>query len=372
MSQSHFDPRDIAGLKFDGGRFDQKGFPLDAGNVLKKYRDLILKAAKLLWKTENPGRRLPNGFERDFQLGLVDSIDGSTIPVIEAPLAGSEGPNLLAERAAEMVNNAFWEVVSRIDMSSVKDAFLLDEEILAFNKALSDDEVVEFRRSTSREFRVDAVMRERIRGTLEMKVVRLPGTIIGKLHTIDTDGGFALKTPGGVTVRGTAQDSNRFDELKKLTTQTDDSGWIWVEGDIKLLRGASPRLSIEVARDFGSFGIVRSATVRRLSQLSIDRLLRFGNSIPIELLEMARDISELSIQAVSEAGSPGLYLGADADREIDGGVRLEWVTEMAHLSVDVNDDLIIGFSYVNLDNSEPKFGEDISGISTLKKYLGEI
>ena len=71
-------------LRFEGGRFEQRGLPISVLRELQVYCDLVVKAAKAVFLRDNPYyRRAPNGFEGRFCPRLVDISDGSVTPILE-------------------------------------------------------------------------------------------------------------------------------------------------------------------------------------------------------------------------------------------------------------------------------------------------
>lgn len=75
--------RGFAKLRFQGSRFDGPQFPVEALSELVAYQELVLEAAKELWRGENPDRvNVPRGLDASFTLMLTTVEDGSSMPVL--------------------------------------------------------------------------------------------------------------------------------------------------------------------------------------------------------------------------------------------------------------------------------------------------
>lgn len=63
--------RVFSAMRLRGGRYERRGFPLEALPELARYERLVLDVAKVLWKQSNPDRRVPRGFAEQLQLRLT-------------------------------------------------------------------------------------------------------------------------------------------------------------------------------------------------------------------------------------------------------------------------------------------------------------
>lgn len=371
MPQSDRDPRDVAGLKFDGGRFDEPGFSLAAANTLVKYHALVLEAAKILFRQDHPNKRLPNHFSRSIHLGLIESREGSTKPVIASHdrRAGAENP--LIRPAIKLIDDVFDDLINNRSGSNLDYARRIKREIFAFNKALDEPERVFFRDGTPRSFMVDEPCRKKISDILSEQVFNVPGTLIGQLFGIDIDGKFDMRTPNGATVEGHFDTDSQFADLHKLAKNAGKADWIWVTGKLSVPQSPDGKTRITETHDFGAFGSGAHTAVQQLSELSLERLRLFGTSIPIEVMELCSEVASLDHPLLSDV-QPAILLGADADEVEDGGLRVEWLIDDAHLSVDVSDNLSLGYGFFRLRDSTHRYADDIQSMERLRRLLYEV
>jgi hypothetical protein len=93
MTQPNDRPRQqIAVLRLDGKRFNARGIPAAALVEVVAFEELVREIAKALWRQRHPGRkRVPNGYDDDIELRLVEIREGSAVSVLErAPSASDD------------------------------------------------------------------------------------------------------------------------------------------------------------------------------------------------------------------------------------------------------------------------------------------
>jgi hypothetical protein len=74
---------------FQGNRFLEHSLPIEFAKDLAAYGDLVLEVAKYLYFKDHPDRkRVPKGFDDEFNLHLDRIEEGSTLPVLALVTAG--------------------------------------------------------------------------------------------------------------------------------------------------------------------------------------------------------------------------------------------------------------------------------------------
>ena len=74
---------------FEGDRFHEHTLPLEFAKDLAAYGELVLELAKRLYFKEHPTRkRVPSGFDQDFNLHLDRIEDGNTLPILALVWSG--------------------------------------------------------------------------------------------------------------------------------------------------------------------------------------------------------------------------------------------------------------------------------------------
>lgn len=94
----------LRGARFDGGRL-----PVDALVELGRYRALLLEAASRAWAQDHQDAPLPEDFDAEFDLAIVEVRDGSATSLLERP---ESAYGEYFDRGRDEIERLFQEVVA--------------------------------------------------------------------------------------------------------------------------------------------------------------------------------------------------------------------------------------------------------------------
>ena len=160
-------PLDPTPLRFEGGRFDEAGYPLDALGELVRYERLVVEVARGLWMDKHPTRkRAPRHFDNALRLRLSAVEDGSVIPVLKRARLRKCRPSSIRRIGSGSLKASF---AMRLPQSSTRNPFHRASRAQAFRVLFSSEAVCWTKRDASFDVtrrRTGSVMTRAPEGTL--------------------------------------------------------------------------------------------------------------------------------------------------------------------------------------------------------------
>lgn len=135
--------------RFIGKRFEQHGLPLELLKDFSVLDEMVKSVARMLYKKENAGKRLPRNFLEDYSLQITGLRNGSTIAIINLvptnpilfPSIGQEYAEKARDCIVQSIENA------SIDMAKRGQQSLTQTQFAFFNRLwcdLREDESILF------------------------------------------------------------------------------------------------------------------------------------------------------------------------------------------------------------------------------------
>lgn len=318
-------------VKFDGGRYTKKGFPLETAGELANYQRLFFEVAREVWLADNPDReRVPKGFEDALELRLTHVEDGSVVPYTV-----TTGPDIseFVARARERIRALFEFVVDKKHLpddlrESIRDA------VKRIGVSLRDDEVLYLKSATGTEVRYTKAVRTQMIANEEAGEVERNGVLPGKVVEIDPDAqSFKIELHDGRRVPAHFGDPELWQTIVKFVKPS-------AEGDIvrfhaKYIESTSEEvLRVEDVTDVETFLDASAPWTARFVDLLRLRTGWFGghgDPIALPAIEYASEVLRLALERA--APTPTIYPTPT------GGVQLELLTGTRHLELSITPDL---------------------------------
>ncbi|MAM53960.1 MAG: hypothetical protein CMH35_03780 [Microbacterium sp.] len=332
-------------VKFDGGRYTKKGFPLETAGELANYQRLFFEVAREVWLADNPKReRVPSGFEDALELRLTHIETGSVVPYTV-----TSGPDLseFVDQARDRIRAVFEFVVDKKHLpdglrESIRDA------VKRIGASLRDDEVLYLQSATGAEVRYTKAVRTQMIANEEAGEVEREGVLPGKVVEIEPDSQtFKIELHDGRRIPARFGDPELWQTIVKFVKPS-------AEGDIvrfhaKYIESTSEEVlrvedvtDVETFLDAGAPWTTRFVDLLRLRTGWYDGR---GDPIALAAIEYASEVLRLTIERT--AASPTVYPTPA------GGVQLELLTGARHVELSISPDLDVeGYA---LDS---KTGED--------------
>ena len=324
-------------LRFEGGRFEQRGLPISVLQELQVYCELVVKAAKAVYFRDNPySRRVPNGFKGRFCPRLIDISDGSVTPILEREYTDGE----VLDDEFDIAAHHLGDVVAAVHQDTVlSESLELPQfdisEITKLGKTLEVSEKIILRSSSGKEAIFDTEVRrslEHYRDQINATRARIVGRVIG----VDAAGGrFTIwSDESRRNCRGPFHSPSDLPLLKRVMTDDPYLGpSVELEGIVLFDASQHPSGWKELysirERLFDSGSPFEKLHVQLANLGSLrDRWLDDDSRAPTsDAIVMAVDISYIlesrSIPAPTAFPTP------------DGGVSLEWITKDVQIGVTI-------------------------------------
>lgn len=354
--------RVFSAMRLRGGRFERRGFPLEALPELARYERLVLDVAKVLWKQSNPDRRrVPRGFAEQLQLRLTEVESGSVIPVLErgAPPGQIPGPLMddvsgIFEQARDLIEDTFAAITAGLEMPAS-----LPLEALAgfvrFGSTLRNDERIEFRAGTDHPILYSQQVRRRLLARSAVERFQIEGLMGGRVTSVDADARtFVVTTFDGRKVPGTYVDETVHDDLLAVLNSQAKAPVVRLEG-ILTVNAADEVHGIDDVRSVELFELPERAWGKRLLELAHlgpGWLDGGGEPVAFSALDAAREVLQLLDDA---AVDPPAITPTE-----DGGVHLEWSDPSRVVSAEFSADLDILLHRYDASGSEMLDSDDVT------------
>ncbi len=318
-------------LVLSGARFDEGGVPVETLEEFRRYRALVVDVARTLFFEENPERkRVPRGFEDQFELTLTAVREGSAIGQLSRLTSEPELPGMtvdLFERAREQIN-ACIEAVSKGEGIPADFPHEALRHFKSFGKTLRDGESMEFRRASEEEG-------PRLSKPVRQQIVRSLGdeyeeetVLSGRLVDVDTKNGtFRVEDSvyGGVTCRLPRDDEQRVLQVHKsyraVGLRVSGAGLFSSDGTLKIIQEIDQIDDVDLGPDFQG----RIDELRKLEDGWLD-----GNGFAPSA-ELFQRIDALLTEVIYEHNTYVPYLYPTPE----GGIQAEWQFREGQVSVEI-------------------------------------
>ena len=315
-------------LRLTGGRYEDRGLPLEGLPELVQYERLVVDVAKVLWLNAHPDRkRVPKGFSKVVGLRLTTVEDGSAIPVLVRPEAPGALPDLdprsALDDAQDLVDRAFQEIVSHNRLPSDFPTEL-SSHFLRIGRTLQGNEAIEFGEPrSSASARYTQSVRKRFLTASQTQDFPVDGLLVGRITALDTDElTLTISDLSGRKIPASYTDDAMTPDLLEVFNRRDMAPVVRLD----CTQLVAPDESVKGVEDIREIEIFLSsedvpgrARLLELMQLEVGWLEGEGEPPDLLALEKARDI----LQHASERGLslPGVF------PRVDGTLLLQWITD---------------------------------------------
>lgn len=352
-------------LKFVGGRFDGQGFPLDGIQELAKYQRLVLEVAKQVWVEQNPGKKIPDNLIDQVRLRLIDIQPGSQktyfLPPVEQAFPGIL---TLRELTEDRIHTTFNEII-KANYGSLAEA---DPGVVTayrvIGSSLTGDEMLAIRPERADEVRYGRTEHDLLLAGLRGLRFERTGTLVGVLDDLGSANKFTLIDAEGRSIPGKFSDPDVWVAFHTLHNQKAQADLIWLDCDYVISEKDSTVLRISEVREANLFGkssnpmAVRLAGFAALPEGHADGE---GERTEVFAIQAALEV----LDGIVEYGwaEPALF------PSLEGGVRMEWLTEHSHTVLTVDNDAHFDAFHLNVDTGEEAFDEP-AGVNAALEFVG--
>lgn len=218
-------------LRFEGGRFSEAGYPLDALVELVRYERLVVEVARGLWMKDHPGRqRAPRHFDEGLRLRLVDVEEGSVMPVLERHHVAEEGklfdPDDWAGRSQHVITDAISAIASE---KPLPEAFpqAVVPNLVQFGSSLQEDEACRFGNNGNGQVRYDQAARRHLIALTASESIQRDGELLGRIGAINANKQtFDFADRRGSHVSGSFSRRNLIVDLRAVTDRDPDAPFV--------------------------------------------------------------------------------------------------------------------------------------------------
>ena len=349
------DPDRKPDLKFTGGRFDGVGFPLDGIQELAKYQKLVLEMAKQVWADKNPGKPVPENIADLVRLRLVGVRQGSQKTYFATdPSPMFPGAPTLRELTEEAIHDLFDSIIKRNFEPLEAATPGVITAARAIGSGFKGEEAIAVRPESSDEVRFGAAQHRELLDALRGLRFERSGTLVGILYNLEAANKFSLVDGQGRTIPAKFSDSAVWEALHTLHSQQDVADLIWIDGDYVISELDGSVVRVTEVREANMFGesvnpwAVRLATFAALPEGHAEGE---GERIEVYALQAALEV----LTSITSAGwqEPAIF------PDLDGGVRMEWLTDNSHTVLTVDNDVHFYGFHLNADTDEEAIEEPI-------------
>lgn len=315
-------------LRLTGGRYEDRGLPLEGLPELVQYERLVVDVAKVLWLRAHPDRkRVPKGFSKVVGLRLTAVEDGSAIPVLMRPEDPGALPDIdprsALDDAQDLVDRAFQEIVSQNRLPSDFPTEL-SSHFLRIGRTLQGNEAIEFGKPhSSHSARYTQSVRKRFLTASQTQDFPVDGLLVGQITALDTDDlTLTITDLSGRKIPASYTDDAMTPDLLEVFNRRDVAPVVRLDctqlvAPDESVKGVEDIREIEIF--LTSENIPGRARLLELLQLEAGWLEGEGEPPDLLALEKTRDV----LHYANEVGLslPGIF------PRIDGTILLQWITE---------------------------------------------
>lgn len=348
-------------LKFDGGRYGKRGYPLETVAELANYQKLLIEVAKQEWLAQNPDReRVYKGFEDSLELRLTRVEIGSVMPYT---VTGVSDVSEFVETVREAIRSLFAFVVEKRHLpTGLRDG--VREAVKRLGTTLRDDEVLFVKATSGAEVKYTQAIRTQMIANEEVGEIEREGDLPGKVVEINPDDQrFEFQMIDGRTIPARFAEPNFWKTLIPFVSTSVEGRIVRFKAKyIESLAGEVLRIEnvadVEEFLDSGSSWTPRLLELLRLQSGWFDGE---GESIGMPAIEYAREV----LRRASENSTP---LPAIFPTPA-GGVQLELLSGTRHLELTISPDLLIE-GYI-LDSASGEDDEvEIGSLDEAAAFIG--
>jgi hypothetical protein len=357
--------RDEAALRFSGGRYERGGFPLDAIDELEKYQRLIIEAAKKVWRDQNPDKqRLPKKFNDRVRLLLTSVEPGSVLPVLERE------HTIIAKMPSDLLALSIGYVDEAFALIAEKQALPDDypESMIPltrmFGGSLSPKEKITFRYGSKRPVKYTQELRKAFLESQRVIDRAGSGALIGTVRMLDAAQEFIFIDAEDRAISGFFSEKSIFDDLHEVHGMRDTADLVWITCDFIFdeQREQVVRITdVAAAGTFAHSSDVWAAPLAELTLFADGWLDGEGSRVELTALLGALDL----LDAITEAELEGPSIFPD----LNGGVRLEWLTDDAHTTLTIDDQPHFSGYHLNVENGNEISFDDVAGRDAALAFL---
>lgn len=347
-------------LRLAGGRFEKaEGLPVASAAELERYSLLVAAVARELYLRAHPKRqRVPRGFDESLDLRLTRVDRGSQIPTLVRPNTKNDGlfqDKDWHEEARRLINLALGDIDSSNRVPSEFPPNAL-KPLAQFGRGLRADERIELADSASDPHRATLTMetRKHIQRLARLDELEIESILVGQVNGLSS-------TPPHVDVTITEGAQQR----KVGAAFSDRSVWNELHSYLGFGEAALPvSLSViavqnrdgeivkitDVLHAEPALPLLWSERLRHLNKLESGWLYPGSEPPSMSVVERVERILLATLDA--ELAAPAIYPSGD------GGIQLEWRTDLRAVEVEVLNAGSIEASWFGRSSGED--GEDRS------------
>jgi len=371
MTDGETEARGIADIRFSGGRYDKIGFPLDGIDDLHKYQRLVIEAAKKIWYDKHPkAHRLPSNFNETVRLRLTVVEKGSVVPVLEREPDVQQRikdiPDLL-DLSIAYVDDAFATIVSKVELPDDMPESMTSI-VKLFGGYWQENERAVFRSSSAEPVTYTFARRKELLAALAAENQEVRGTLIGKIRMLDSTKEFIFLDGKERPINGHFSEGSIFDELHEVHKLSESADLIWLE--CKFIANAlSGEVSkIEDVYDAGQFALSSNPWAPRLAELAAyPKGWLDGEGDRVDIVPISAALAVLDLITERGYGTPSIFA------DVEGGVRMEWLTDVSHTVLSVDNDSLFTTYHLNLETGEEDYVEKIKvyrdALKAVSRYI---
>ncbi|MET9700662.1 hypothetical protein ABZY31_27595 [Streptomyces sp. NPDC006529] len=205
-----------------GGRYEQRGLPVEVLSEFARYERLVIDVAKGIYKRRHAMRqRVPRGFTSSFSLRLSEVRRGSVIPVLE--VAPQDSSTLFDDDDSGIFEEARLVIQRALKSIGEGDGIPGDfpvnalREFSRFGRSLQANETIEFDEGTPQAASYSQSIRRLIHEQARLDKFEIEALITGQVTALHADKGtfeFRLSRSGKV-VNGHFQSDDVVSDLKQ-------------------------------------------------------------------------------------------------------------------------------------------------------------
>ncbi|MER6392066.1 hypothetical protein ABT236_26805 [Streptomyces sp. NPDC001523] len=214
--------RSFGSWHLKGGRYEQRGLPVEVLPEFARYERLVIDVAKGIYKRRHAMRqRVPRGFTSSFSLRLSEVRRGSVIPVLE--VAPQDSSTLFDDDDSGIFEEARLVIQRALKSIGEGDGIPGDfpvnalREFSRFGRSLQANETIEFDEGTPQAASYSQSIRRLIHEQARLDKFEIEALITGQVTALHADKGtfeFRLSRSGKV-VNGHFQSDDVVSDLKQ-------------------------------------------------------------------------------------------------------------------------------------------------------------
>jgi len=210
-------PEPVRNIKFDGGRYEGRGLPLDSIDELRRLQTLLSSVARELFLREHPDReRVSKKFKESMVLRLVDVDGGSVTPVMERPTESIWALDFSTTDYYEKSIEAIAASIESLESSESLPAEFPEasiSDLLQLGRSFRGQEVLKLQHNGSWSS-YGRKSRQVLQRLAQVREIESEEVLLGQIHALAATTFSFLPASGGKLLPG-AFDESLWDDLKR-------------------------------------------------------------------------------------------------------------------------------------------------------------